>query len=85
MTFRLLLLGETRTGGQLGWDLGFRLGQCSEFSLLVAYLAATTGIIGHAASHLIQAATILTFLVSSYIIVLGFPNPIAVRERLRRD
>jgi len=85
VTFRLLLLGETRTGGQLGWDLGFRLGQCSEFSLLVAYLAVATGIIGNAASHLIQAATILTFLVSSYIIVLGFPNPIAVREHLRRD
>ncbi len=85
VTFRVLLSGQTGTGKHLGWDLGFRLGQCSEFSLLVAYLAAATGVIGNAASHLIQAATILTFLVSSYIIVLGFANPIAVRESLRRD
>lgn len=85
VTFRLLFLGQTQVGRQLSWDLGFRLGQCSEFSLLVAYLAATTGLIGNAASHLVQAATILTFLVSSYVIVLNFPNPIAVRDHLRRD
>ncbi|GMU45708.1 MAG: cation:proton antiporter [Pseudomonadales bacterium] len=85
VTFRLLFLGQAQVGRQLSWDLGFRLGQCSEFSLLVAYLAATTGLIGNAASHLVQAATILTFLVSSYVIVLNFPNPIAVRDHLRRD
>ena len=85
VAFRLLLWGQTRVSPQLGWDFGFRLGQCSEFSLLVAYLAVTTGLIGNAASHLIQAATILTFLVSSYVIVLTFPNPIAIREHLRRD
>lgn len=85
VTFRLLLRGQTRVSPQLGWDFGFRLGQCSEFSLLVAYLAVTTGLIGNAASHLIQAATILTFLVSSYVIVLTFPNPIAIRDHLRRD
>lgn len=85
VTYRLLFLGQTQVGRRLSWDLGFRLGQCSEFSLLVAYLAATTGLIGNAASHLIQAATILTFLVSSYVIVLNFPNPIAIRDSLRRD
>ena len=85
VTFRLLLVGQKQVSGQLGWDLGFRLGQCSEFSLLVAYLATATGLIGNAASHLIQAATILTFLVSSYVIVLNFPNPIAIRDQLRRD
>lgn len=86
VTFRALL-GRSQNGAQSGlsWDLGFRLGQCSEFSLLVAYLAAATGVIGNPASHLIQAATILTFLVSSYIVVLWFPNPIAVRDSLRRD
>ncbi|MFZ5653069.1 MAG: cation:proton antiporter [Pseudomonadota bacterium] len=86
VTFRALL-GRSQGAGQpgLSWDLGFRLGQCSEFSLLVAYLAAATGAIGNPASHLIQAATILTFLVSSYIVVFWFPNPIAVRDRLRRD
>jgi Kef-type K+ transport system membrane component KefB len=85
VTFRILLRGQGAPARQLGWDLGARLGQSSEFSLLVAYLAATMGLIGNAASHLIQAATILTFLISSYIVVLNFPNPIAVRDGLRRD
>ncbi|MDX2349499.1 MAG: cation:proton antiporter, partial [Porticoccus sp.] len=37
------------------------------------------------ASHLIQAAAILTFLVSSYIVTFNFPNPLAVDEKLRRN
>ncbi len=85
VAFRFLLRGRGEQARNLGWDLGCRLGQSSEFSLLVAYLAAGLGLIGNAASHLIQAATILTFLISSYIVVLNFPNPIAIRDRLRRD
>ena len=60
-------------------------GQNSEFSLLIVYLAAGLGLIGKEASHLVQATAILTFVVSSYIIVLRLPNPIAISERLRRD
>lgn len=67
------------------WDLGLRLGQISEFSLLIAYVAVGSSLIGNLASHLIQAATIITFLLSSYIVVLNLPNPIAVKENLRRD
>jgi hypothetical protein len=33
----------------------------------------------------VQTATILTFLVSPYLIVLQYPTPIAVRDALRRD
>jgi Kef-type K+ transport system membrane component KefB len=69
----------------LSWDIGFRLGQNSEFSLLIAYLAFNTQLIGNNASHLIQAVTIVTFLVSSYIVVINFPSPIAISSRLRRD
>ena len=69
----------------LSWDLGFRLGQISEFSLLIAYVAHSAGLINNLASHLIQAAAILSFLVSSYIVVLYFPNPIAIKDHLRRD
>jgi Kef-type K+ transport system membrane component KefB len=66
-------------------EIGFRLGQLSEFSLLIAVLAATNGVIGAEASYLIQLATMLTFLASSYIVVLRFPTPIAVSDKLRRD
>jgi hypothetical protein len=37
------------------------------------------------ANTLIQATTILTLLISSYIVVLNFPTPIAIKEALRRD
>ena len=84
VVYRFLLKGvsEQRT---LAWDLGFRLGQASEFSLLIAYVAVGGALISEQASLLIQATTIITFLVSSYIVVLNYPTPIAVTDRLRRD
>jgi len=79
------LLGQQSERKILAWDIGFRLGQISEFSLLIAFLAVSQQLIGSKASHLIQATAILTFLVSSYIVVLNFPNPIAIKDELRRD
>jgi Kef-type K+ transport system membrane component KefB len=79
------LLGNQSEEKVLAWDIGFRLGQISEFSLLIAYLALGQQLISSAASHLIQATAILTFLVSSYIVVMNFPNPIAIKDHLRRD
>jgi Kef-type K+ transport system membrane component KefB len=69
----------------LAWDLGFRLGQISEFSLLIAYVATSAALITKEASHLIQATAILTFVVSSYIVVMNYPTPIALSDKLRRD
>lgn len=83
-TFRFLL-GKQSEKKALAWDIGFRLGQISEFSLLIAYVAFNASLIGVLASHVIQAAAILTFLVSSYIVIFNFPNPIAVKESLRRN
>lgn len=84
VVYRFLLKGvsEKRT---LAWDLGFRLGQASEFSLLIAYVAVASTLISEQASLLIQATTIITLLVSSYIVVLNYPTPIAISDRLRRD
>ena len=79
------LLGRQSEKKVLAWDIGFRLGQISEFSLLIAYVAFDTALISVEASHLIQAAAILTFLASSYIVIFNFPNPIAVSEKLRRN
>ncbi|AQA18914.1 sodium:proton antiporter [Halioglobus japonicus] len=84
LVYRFLLKGvsEKRV---LAWDLGFRLGQASEFSLLIAYVAVGAALISEQASLLIQATTIITLLASSYIVVFNYPTPIAISDRLRRD
>lgn len=84
ITYRLLLKGMSERRS-LAWDLGFRLGQASEFSLLIAYIAFDAGLLGVTAALTIQAATIITLLVSSYIVVLNYPTPIAISDHLRRD
>ncbi len=84
VTYRYLLKGVS-VHRSLAWNLGFRLGQASEFSLLIAYVAIGGALISERASLLIQATTIITLLVSSYIVVLNYPTPIAISERLRRD
>lgn len=68
-----------------GWEVGVRLGQVSEFSLLVAYIASSASLISDKASYLIQATAIMSFLFSSYWVVLKYPTPISVSEQLRRD
>lgn len=70
---------------KLAWNLGLRLGQCSEFSLLIAFLGTAKGVLSADAATVIQACTILTLLVSSYLVVLRLPNPIAISDHLRRD
>lgn len=84
MVFRLLLvrIGESAQRAQ---EVGYRLGQMSEFSLLLAVLALENQVVGKQASYLIQLATLLTFLVSSFLVVRRFPTPIAVTDELRRD
>ena len=80
-----LILERTGESKKVSWEVGTRLGQISEFSLLVAYLAFSTKIIGQSASYLIQATTILTFIASSYIVVWRYPTPLALRDELRQN
>lgn len=84
VVFRFLFKGVSEKKA-LAWDLGVRLGQTSEFSLLIAYIAAASALIGTQASLLIQATTLITFVISSYLVIFTTPTPIAVSERLRRD
>jgi Kef-type K+ transport system membrane component KefB len=70
---------------KVAWEAGVRLGQTSEFSLLVAYLATSVALMSNAASHVVQGATVLTFIVSTYIVIFRYPSPIAISERLRRN
>lgn len=84
LLFRFLLLraGEKKNVAK---EVGIRLGQASEFSLLVASIALSTKLISGVAANLIQATTILTFIVSSYVVVLKYPTPIALSENMRKD
>lgn len=84
LVFRALLVWQKEPAAS-AWEIGVRLGQTSEFSLLVAFMALEVGVIGARASYLIQLTTLLTFIVSSYYIVRRFPTPIATSDRLRRD
>jgi len=69
----------------VSFEVGVRLGQISEFSLLVAYLAASIHLITKEVSYLIQAATMISFIVSCYWVVMKYPTPLAHQEHLRKD
>lgn len=84
LVFRTLLRGISENS-ETGWEIGFRLGQTSEFSLLIAYLAFASQLIGTEASHVIQATAILSFLLSTYVVIFRYPSPIAIKDSLRKD
>ncbi len=69
----------------VSFELGVRMGQISEFSLLVGYMAASTALITEEVSCLIQAATMITFVISCYWVVMKYPTPLAHAEHLRKD
>jgi Sodium/hydrogen exchanger family. len=81
-SYLLVQSGEKK---HISREVGFRLGQASEFSLLIALIALESKLISTDTSNLIQLTTLITFIVSCYIIVLNYPTPIAVNDQLRRD
>lgn len=83
-TFHCLLkwTGESK---KVSWETGVRLAQGSEFSLLLGAMAASSKLISQNAFSLIQAATMLSFIISSYWVVMRYPTPLAFKENLRRD
>ncbi len=72
-------LAFRRTGESpsLRRELSVRLAQSSEFSLLVAFSAIATGTLSHEEAMVIQVATIVTFILSTYWVVLRYPTPIS--------
>jgi len=76
------LIGESK---KFSMELGVRLGQGSEFSLLVAYSALAVGLIDNRASYLIQMVVIITFVLSTYWVVFRYRTPISSTERNRMD
>ena len=79
----LLKSAGEKTG--ISMEVGYRLGQGSEFSLLIAVLALESSFIAESTFNLIQLTMLMTFIISSYIIVMYYPTPIGVTEKLRRD
>lgn len=69
----------------VSWEIGVRLGQLSEFSLLVVFMAMQTGVLATIPGHMAETAIIITFIVSCYWTVLRYPTPLAVTDKLRRD
>lgn len=84
VVFRFLLVKQSESN-ELAWETGVRLGQLSEFSLLVVFVARQNGLITLETLHLVQLATIISFVISAYWIVAKYPTPIATSNRLRRD
>jgi Kef-type K+ transport system membrane component KefB len=76
------LIGENK---KFSMELGVRLGQGSEFSLLVAYSALAVGLIDVRASYLIQMVVIITFVLSTYWVVFRYRTPISSTARNRSD
>lgn len=80
-----ILLRYSGESESLSREAGVRLGQASEFSLMISVLALNTGAIGSKVSYLIQTTTLITFIASSYLIMFNYQTPIAVSTRLRKD
>jgi Kef-type K+ transport system membrane component KefB len=78
-------LDQVSESPKLAWETGWRLGQMSEFSLLIVFLALEYQLLSTDAANVVQLATVLTFIGSSSWIVMRFPTPVAISDRLRRD
>ena len=83
IVFRFLLVSQAESN-KLAWETGVRLGQLSEFSLLIVFVARQNQIITPETFYIVQLATIISFIVSVYWIVAKYPTPIAVNDKLRR-
>lgn len=79
------LLTKSGESDEEAAEIGVRLGQGSEFSLLIAVLALKLNMISSNAAYLIQLSTLITFAISSYIVVFKYPTPVSLSDKLRRD
>ena len=66
-------------------QIGVRLSQGSEFSLILAVALSANAHISQTAALLIQTAAIFSIIISSYITVFFFPTPLGVKEALKQD
>lgn len=83
----LFRFGFEKTGERqsISKEIGIRLGQASEFSLLLVTGAVATGKITLEASYLVKLVTILTFIFSTYFVMRKYPTPISSSDISRAD
>jgi len=79
------LLEREQEKARMAKETGARLGQISEFSLLIVVVATDLALMSEKASALMQSATILSFVASSFWIVRRYPTPISMDATLYRD
>lgn len=80
-----LLFKQIGEPTHVSWEAGMRLGQMSEFSILLVYIGVHEKLLSAQGSNLIQLATMLTFIISSYVVIMRYPTPVALSDKLRRD
>lgn len=66
-------------------ELGTRLGQGSEFSLLVVVSALADNLISERTLNMVQFTVIATFMISTYMVMRRYATPISVDAKHRRD
>jgi Kef-type K+ transport system membrane component KefB len=84
MVFSSLLqkAGEVKS---VSFEIGVRLGQMSEFSLLVVYTAQQANLLSPLTTNMAIASILITFIFSCYWTVMRYPTPLAASDKLRRD
>ena len=84
LIFNLLfrLVGEDK---KFSRETALRLGQSSEFSLIIAVIASEVGLLGKMGSQFIQLTAIVTMIISCYLVVFFCPTPLGFRKSLKQD
>jgi len=81
-SFLLRLAGEERAFSR---ETGLRLGQASEFGLIVSAVAMETGFLSSPVAAIIQIAIIVSMVLSSYVVTARLPTPLGPRPQLQLD
>lgn len=68
-----VLLQQVNEAKSVASEVGVRLGQLSEFSLLVIFLADHNELVSRSVVYLVQAVTMLMFIASSYLVAVRYP------------
>jgi len=66
-------------------EASLRLGQASEFTFLVGLVAFQAQMLSQNALQFIQLSTIVTMVISTYIVISTFPTPISPKKEMLQD
>jgi len=66
-------------------ELGYRMSQASEFGLIICTVATANGKMAASTAQLAQLATVVTMIVSTYLVVMKLPTPIGTLTGLKKD